>query len=251
MTKAQRINRGMFALGFLGAYSLAALLLLLTLNAGSADRYTGAGVTHRNGDIAAGSDDFTSDIATLTDFEKYPGRLGPDKSNPGAPDDATSAIGDGPAGSGFFADNGFSGSPGDLQQASFVTGTNAPGRGRANFVPALTGSGVPEFGGGGAPFGAPTFIPSGPGGTGTGPGPSPTPDTPPPNPPPGPPDGPPPGPFVPDTPPPDPPPGPPPPPVGPNPPGPPLSIPEPLTLSIFAMGLAGVAALRRGRKKPA
>jgi hypothetical protein len=283
MKKVQRINRSMVALGFLGAYSLAALLLLVMLKEVAADRYTGSGVTHRNGDMAGGSNDFT--IAALSDFEKYPGRLGPDKSNAGAPDDATSAIGDVPPGGGFFADNGLSGSPGDLQQASFVTGADAPGRGRANFAPPLTSGGLPDGvfgGGGGAPFGGPTFIPFSPGGTGTEPGPSPTVspptvdppvvvtpvvDTPLPNPPSGPPTGPPSGP--PGDPPPDPlppgpspsvpgppdpgpgDPGPPPPPGSPNPPGPALPVPEPMTLSIFAAGLAGVAALRRGRKKPA
>ena len=245
-------DRRAYAVAFVGIYGIAALMLLFMFRSDNADRVW-AGGSPRPGsakiDLAA---DFSTEIASAADFDKYPNRLRPDKGILSEPDDATSAIGEGaafaPPGNRPFQDTNSSGT--DLKRASFVSGRGTQGIGGAIFtVPDVQ---VPDGGGeSGQPVGTPVVIPISVGGTG---GPAGTPhviDSPSPKPPS--------DPFVPGREPPDPsadlpPPGPanpPAPPTPPAPPGPPISVPEPLTLSLFAAGLAGVAALRRRRKKPA
>ena len=107
MKKAPKFNRSLFALGFLGAYSLAALLLMLMLKQVEAQRASDSnGATVRmtgsfdsDGDFAGGGDK-SRRRRLVGDFL---GRLEADRADKddGSDDDATSALG-GPSSGRFF-----------------------------------------------------------------------------------------------------------------------------------------------------
>src|SRR4051812_40560036 len=115
MRNASALSRTMFALGFLGAYSIAALLLLLTLKEVAADRYSGSGITYRNRDTLESDFDIVAD--TSSEIEKYLNRIKPEIGNPVGQSANTSEDGSG---------------PGQLASSNFPNNSSTP---RTNLIP--------------------------------------------------------------------------------------------------------------------
>jgi hypothetical protein len=233
----------MFALGFLGAYSVAALILFFTLR----ESVAGSGTTPRR---TAGPE-IISDNADLPPFENYAGNFPPENGKPVAVNDTQTPDPSGPPWDGGFNGDATSSifrdaatPPANAPPSSFAPNRD-PGAGGSP-RPFSAGLFTAGFTGGFAGTSGPppqdlTSVPIDPSDpiiASTGPGiqnvnppdvPGGGPDVPKP-----PIDG-----------------GPPPGKTDPDPAPVTVSLPEPLTISIFAAGMLGAIGLRRGRKKAA